>query len=184
MNSNLNCIDAPPPPNEVEESHPSRPFAISVVTSINLPAPAATVWEELMFYEQIEEPPPWLLRLLLPIPLRTEGRPRAVGDEIRCLYQGGDLIKRVTRMTRGWHYDFEVVTQSLALGGGIRLVSGSYTLSALPNGGTRLALETLYTSPRRPRLLCRWIEEKICHLFHGHILSAMRDAVPPHPAKA
>jgi hypothetical protein len=178
MNSNLNYIEAPPPPNEIEQSHAQRVSVISVVTCMDLAAPAAAVWETLMFYEQVEEPPPWLLRLLLPVPLRTEGRPRAVGDEIRCLYQGGDLSKRVTRMTPGRNYDFEVVAQNLALGGGIRLVGGSYTLITLANGSTRLALETLYTSPRRPRWFCRWIEARVCHLFHRHILSAMRAAIP------
>jgi hypothetical protein len=183
MNSHLNCLEAPPP-NEIEKPSLPGSTAISVVTSMELTAPAGDVWDRLMFYEQVEEPPPWLLRLLLPIPLRTEGRPRAVGDEIRCVYQGGDLSKRVTGMTRGWNYEFEVARQNLALLGGIRLVGGSYTLIPLASGSTRLALKTLYTSPWRPRWLCGWIEEKICHLFHRHILKAMRDAAPSRAAEA
>jgi hypothetical protein len=183
MNSDLNCLEALSP-NDTEKRLLPGSTVISVATRMDLAAPAEDVWERLMFYEQIEEPPPWLLRLLLPVPLRTEGRPRVVGDEIRCVYQGGDLIKRVTRMTRGWNYEFDVVRQNLSVGGGIKLAGGSYTLITLANGGTRLILETLYTSPWRPRWLCRWIEERTCHLFHRHILKAMRDAAPLSTADA
>jgi hypothetical protein len=154
-----------------------RPSLISVVTVMNFAAPAEVVWENLMFYEQIEKRPLWLLRLLLPVPVRTEGHPLEVGGRIRCVYRSGYLIKRVTRMTRGWNYDFEVIEQNLTLGGGIRLVGGSYTVSHLPGERTRVMLETLYESPHRPRWLCRWFEARVCHLFHRHILSVMRDTV-------
>ena len=153
-----------------------KPSLISVVTVMDFAAPAEVVWESLMFYEQIERRAPWLLRLLLPVPLRTEGRPRQVGDQVRCLYRSGYLIKRVIRLTQKSHYAFDVIEQNLALGGGMRLAGGSYALRAFPNGRTEVALETLYESFNRPRWLCQWIEERVCHLFHCHILGAMRDA--------
>src|SRR5512133_589493 len=52
----------------------SNQFLNSVVTGTRFPGSIEAVWEKLMFYEQIERRPPWLLRLLLPIPVRTEGR--------------------------------------------------------------------------------------------------------------
>ena len=159
------------------------PTLISVVTVTDFAAPVEVVWESLMFYEQIEKRSPWLLRLLLPVPLRTEGCPREVGDQIQCLYRGGYLIKRVTRITQKSNFAFDVIEQNLALGGGIRLAGGSYALCALPGGRTEVALETLYESPYRPRWLCQWIEARVCHLFHRHILSAMRDAVQIGPAE-
>jgi hypothetical protein len=175
MNSTLNCTEAPPA-KSAEIPLEAKSSLISVVTVMNFAASAEVVWENLMFYEQIEKRAPWLLRLLLPVPLRTEGRPRVVGDEIRCLYRGGYLIKRVTRMTQKSNYAFDVIEQSLALGGGIRLAGGSYALHALPGGRTEVALETLHESSNRPRWLCQWIEARVCHLFHRHILGAMRDA--------
>ena len=57
-------------------------------------------WHGLMFYEQIAERPPLHLRLLLPLPIGTEGPKSQVGDEARCLYEGGHLLKRVTRIDR------------------------------------------------------------------------------------
>jgi hypothetical protein len=135
------------------------------------------VWDGLIFFEQIAERPPLHLRLLLPLPIRTEGRKSEVGDQVNCLYESGNLLKRVTRVERGRHYGFDLVEQNLAVGGGIRLLNGSYTLHALPDGSTEVEVETRYVSPWHPRWLWSPIEAAVCHLFHRHILSAMRSDV-------
>jgi hypothetical protein len=152
----------------------------SVVTGMRFAAPAEAVWKRLMFYEQIERRPPWLLRQLLPIPIRAEGRESEVGDEIKCQYESGYLVKRVTRIIRRRKYSFDVIEQNLTLHGGIRLSGGSYTICELPDGRTEVALETRYTSPNRPRWLCSRIETTVCHLFHRHILGAMWDDMELH----
>ncbi len=156
-------------------AHPPR----SVVTRIRFAAAAEQVWDVLLYYEQIEERPPLLLRLLLPVPIRTEGSKAKVGDEARCSYEGGHLLKRVTHVDRGHHYGFEVVEQNLVLGGGLALTGGCYTLRELPEGSTEVAVTTRYTSNRRPRWLFLPIETAVCHLFHRHLLTAMRRRVKP-----
>lgn len=128
-----------------------------------------------MFYEQIERRPALLLRLMLPLPIRAEGRKSEVGDVMTCHYSSGHLIKRVTQVIRGSAHIFEIVEQRLALGGGIEVLGGSYTLRRLADGGTELALTTRYSSPHRPRWLWTPIETLVCHTFHRHILNAMRD---------
>ena len=148
-------------------------FLVSVVTGMRFTAPIEAVWERLMFYEEIKKRPPWILRRLLPIPIRTEGHATAVGDETRCCYQDGYLLKRVTQIAQGQFYAFEVVEQRLSLPGGIRLAQGSYTLRELPNSDAEVLLETRYLSSNRPRWLCQRIEVAVCHLFHSHILSAI-----------
>ena len=75
----------------------------SVVTRTKLDVPPEQAWEGLMFYEQIVERPSLPLRLLLPAPIRTEGRKESVGDEARCFYESGQLLKRVTRIERGFN---------------------------------------------------------------------------------
>jgi hypothetical protein len=148
--------------------------ASSVVTAMTIAASAARVWDGLMFYEQIPGRPPLALRLLLPSPRGTRGPRSAVGDETRCLYDRGHLLKRVTGIDPRRHYGFDVVEQDVAIGTGIRLTGGGYTLVELPDGSTRLELETRYLSPARPRWLCRPIEAAVCHAFHRHILRGMR----------
>ena len=140
---------------------------------MNFAASPEKVWDGLMFYEEIDAPPPLHLRLLLPVPIRTEGRKSVVGDETTCVYEGGHLLKRITQIDSCRYYGFEVVEQNLAVGGTI-LSGGCYTLRELPGRGTEVAITTRYTSPRRPGWLWKPIEATVCHMFHRHLLSSMR----------
>ncbi len=152
----------------------ARQQSASVTTRQDFNAPPEAVWEALMFYEEIAECPPFFLRLLLPVPVGTEGRKFEVGGEVKCHYVGGHLLKRVTQIIRTRNYAFEVIEQNLALGGGIKLLGGDYTLQELSEGQTRVALTTRYASPHSPRWLCGRLEAVLCHSFHRHILNAMR----------
>jgi len=146
----------------------------TVSTRMEMAATPSEVWEALMFYEQIEDRPPFLLRLLLPVPIRTEGRKSEVGDAARCIYEGGHLVKRVTEIDRARRYGFEVVVQELGVGGRMRLQGGWYELRALPGGGTEVETGTRYVSGKRPRWLWAPVEAAVCHMFHRHILRSMR----------
>lgn len=145
-----------------------------VVTRMVFRAPIDRVWRTIMFYEQIDQRPPLHLRWLLPVPLGTEGRKTAVGDEAKCLYEGGFLVKRVVRVVAAELYAFEVIEQELAFGGGMRLSGGAYRLRSQADGSTEVALTTRYRGGWRPRWLLAPIEGVVCHMFHRHILRAMR----------
>jgi hypothetical protein len=151
------------------QTHPTR-----VATQMTFSGSTQHVWSGLMFYEQIETRPPVYLRLLLPVPIETIGPKSAVGDEARCVYERGHLIKRITQIDPGRHYAFEVSEQALEGRGGMRLSGGEYTLRALGDDRTEVTLATHYVSPRRPRWFWRPIERMVCHAFHRHILRAMR----------
>jgi len=154
----------------------SRRFS-SVVTRADFEASPEVVWKALIFYEQIKERSPLFLRLLLPVPLRTEGRKSKVGNEVRCIYEGGHLLKRITQITCARNLAFEIIEQNLPLGGGIKLSRGSYTLRELPSGRTEVALKTEYTSQRNPRWLWTSLEAFVCRMFHRHLLRAMRRSI-------
>ncbi len=150
---------------------------VSVVTGMRFSARPEQVWDGLMFYEQIARRPPLHLRLLLPVPMRTEGRQSAVGDVTRCVYREGHLLKRVTEIVPWRLCRFEVLEQVLPIAGEVRLASGSYTLRELADRSTRVELETRYVSSQYPRWLWGPMEIAVCHAFHRHILGAMRRAV-------
>ena len=150
-----------------------RPWT-DVTTHVVVAADPAKVWTSLVFYEGIEEAPPWYLQLLLPRPIRTQGAKAAVGDQATCLYQGGHLLKRVTRIDPDRRYEFTVVEQHLGIGGGIKLSGGSYVLNDLGGGRTTLSITTRYSDGHRPRWLARPVEEAVCHLFHRHLLNAIK----------
>lgn len=125
-----------------------------------------------MFFEEIPDCPPFVLRTFLPTPIGTDGCKFEIGGQVKCRYVGGHLLKRVTQVIEGRNYAFEVIEQNLALGG-INLLGGDYTLRPLAKGWTRVALATHYASLNQPRWLCSWFEARVCHLFHRHILGVM-----------
>jgi len=146
----------------------------TVVSAGVLPASPAQVWNALRFYEQLAERPSWLLRALLPTPLRTDLRPWEAGVETRCLYEDGFVVKRLTHVEPPSRCEFEVVLQRLEIGRGIRLAGGLYGLSETPGRGTRLELQTRFESAARPREFWRPIEAAVCRIFHRHILASLR----------
>jgi hypothetical protein len=166
-----------PPAKKTMPEHASAVEA-SVRTSMEFAAAREELWHNLLFYEQIEERPPLLLRLLLPVPLGVEGNRSGIGDEVRCVYASGHLLKRVTQITAGESYRFDVVEQRLKIGGGIRLLRGAYLLQSLPSGGTRMSLETDYAAGWRPRRLWRPIEARVCGMFHRYILKSIQNPGP------
>ncbi|MEO6773647.1 MAG: hypothetical protein ABI467_11615 [Kofleriaceae bacterium] len=155
----------------------ATPNTTTVTTSMSFHAPAERVWDRLMFYEQIDQRPPLHLRLLLPVPIETIGRKSEVGDEARCMYEGGYLVKRVTQIMLGARYEFVVAEQALEVGSGIQLSGGEYVIDELSETLSKVQIVTRYTSTRRPRWWWRPIERVVCHSFHRHILRAMRRKV-------
>jgi hypothetical protein len=155
------------------ESCRAREHSASVTTCQDFFAPRDAVWEVLMFYEEVVQTRPFLLRRFLPTPIGTEGCKSEVGGEVKCRYVDGHLLKRVTHIVRGHNYAFEIIEQNLTLGG-IMVLGGDYTLRKLSEGRTRVALATRYASPNYPRWLFGRVEAAVCHLFHHYILTAMR----------
>ena len=148
--------------------------SLGVITRMIFEASPSQAWKSLMFYEEIGKPPPFYLRLLLPVPIGTEGKTSKIGNEAKCLYEGGYLLKRTTNIQTDQLYEFEVIEQNLVVGGGMRLSGGRYSLRALPGDRTEVSVETRYLSNRRPRWLWRPLEAMVCHWFHRYLLASMR----------
>jgi hypothetical protein len=149
----------------------------SVRTTMAFAAPVTRVWNGLLFYEQIDERPPLYLRVLLPVPLGTQKTEAVVGARVRCSYEGGHLVKRITELDPRRCYRFDVVEQTLVIGGGMTLSGGSYSLRERPDGRTEVAVTTRYARGRRPAWFWQPVEAAVCHLFHRHLLAAVRRKV-------
>ena len=149
----------------------------SITTGMTFATSTDKVWEGLLFYEEIDGQPPAYLRLLLPIPIRTEGKISEVGSEVMCLYEGGHLLKRITRIEAERFYEFEVAEQSISVGGSMLLCGGGYTLRKLSDAATEVAVETRYISSKWPRWFWRPLEGIVCHCFHRYLLISMRHKI-------
>lgn len=173
MNTELNTAATDKP----YKAGPAATQATSISTRMTFTTSPDKVWDGLLFYEEIDGQPPTYLRLLLPIPIGTKGKISEVGSEVVCLYQGGHLLKRITRIEAECLYEFEVAEQTVSLGGGMRLCGGGYTLRELSDGTTEVVVETRYISNKWPRWLWRPLEGIVCHWFHRYLLSSMRNKI-------
>ena len=158
-----------------------------VTTRLQLPAAPDRVWGSLKFYEEVPSRPGALLRIGLPAPVRSEGEKTRAGGTVRCVYEGGYVLKRTTAAEPPNVLRFEVFEQRLGLERCLSLSDGVYGIRAVP-GGSEVALTTRYRGHLRPRALFRPLERRLTHEIHGHILAGMRSALeaaasPPVQAK-
>jgi hypothetical protein len=149
----------------------------AVETLVHFQATPEAVWQGMLLYEDVPVRPPFVLRALLPFPLRTEGDKTRVGATIQCTYEGGDLVKRIQVVERPHLLKFEVTQQRLGIESCVVTVGGSYEIR--PCGDhTRIVLTTHYLGHLRPRFLWRPVERFMAHQLHRHILNGMRASMP------
>lgn len=136
------------------------------------------VWRRLLSYEEITLRPPWLLRTILPQPIRTTGDKARLFSDLQCTYRGGHLVKHLVTVDPPHCLRFEVTQQRLGIEPCLRALAGSYQLDS-QGPHTRLLLTTQYLAKLRPRWLWRPIEHHLGHIFHRHLLNGMRHRNPP-----
>lgn len=145
----------------------------SVSTRVYFDAGPETVWSRIIFYEEVPEQPPFLLRSFLPCPVRSHGDKAGPGAKVECAYDGGDLLKRITSVERPHLVQFEVLEQQLGIEGCVRALGGSYRIR--PRGsGSEITLTTYYLAYLRPRFLWRPVEKFLAGELHRHILRGMK----------
>ena len=126
-----------------------------------------------MFYEEVPHRPGFVLRLLLPTPLRTAKAGLWPGATVHCSYSGGGyLTKRITAIEPPLIVRFDVLQQHLGIEACLTTVAGSYQIRRLETG-SEVALTTSYRGHLRPRWLWRLLEQRLAHSFHRHILRGM-----------
>jgi Polyketide cyclase / dehydrase and lipid transport len=147
-----------------------------IVTRVHIRASAHTVWDHLVLYEQVPGRAPFLLRTLLPQPLGTDGDKTQVGATVRCVYQGSDLVKRITAVEPHRLLQFEVVEQRLGIEDCVLTRSGSYEIHACGEAAD-VVLTTNYEAYLRPRYLWRRVEALLVSQLHRHILFGVNAAL-------
>jgi len=152
----------------------------AAVTTVRFDAPPEAVWRGMLFYEEVPRRPLLFLRLFLPRPLRTSGEKTIVGSIIRCEYDGGSLVKRITRADAPHRVEFDVLEQRLGVEGCVSMGHGSYDIAGV-DGGSDVVLTTNYRGHLRPRWLLRPLERYLAHAVHRHILAGMREVLAAAP---
>jgi hypothetical protein len=148
----------------------------AVATRVRLNATPEMVWNHIVLYEEVPGQPPFLLRALLPHPVRTEGDKTRVGAIVRCAYREGDLVKRIASVAPPQFLQFEVIEQRLGIERCTLMLSGSYQIHPCGNASDVL-LTTNYRAYLRPRFLWRPLEALLVGQLHSHILDGVRQAI-------
>jgi hypothetical protein len=148
----------------------------AVETALHLNATPEEVWQGILFYEEVPHRPLWFLRIFLPRPIRTDGEKTRVGAIVRCTYDSGHLLKRITAVEPAHLMRFDVLEQRLGVEDCVSMSQGSYEILAMGDG-SHVVLTTHYRSRLRPRRLWRPLERCLAHRLHRHILDGMRMAL-------
>lgn len=151
-----------------------------VCTSGRLSCQARRAWEKVCFYEHIELQPSLLLRTVLPVPQRTSGAYRKVGDVSRCMYSdGGYLTKKIRRIADGQRIDFDVIEQSIRYAATIALKGGTIQIESHADDTCSVRMLTRYEVRGAARLIPRFFINHVVSAMHKIVLRDMQARLAP-----
>jgi hypothetical protein len=142
------------------------------------------------FYEHIATPPSLLLRTVLPVPQRTTGSYRKVGDVSRCIYSdGGYLTKKIHRIAEGERIDFDIIEQSIRYAGRIMLRGGTIQIESHADETCSVRMLTRYELRGAARFIPRFFINHVVSAMHKIVIRDMqarlvRSSVPALPVAA
>ena len=146
-----------------------------VSTSGRLPCEAQRAWEKVCFYEHIATQPSLLLRTTLPVPLKTTGAYRRVGDVSRCMYSdGGYLAKQITQLVDGKRIDFDIIEQTIRYAGKINLRGGTIQIESHDDGTSSVHMLTRYELRGPARLIPRSFIDLVVSAMHKIVIHDMQ----------
>jgi hypothetical protein len=159
-----------------------------VVTSVDIDAPAAVVWQKVVSFGDITTPPRWYLRTGLAYPLRARLEGAGVGAVRRCEFTTGAFIEPITVWDEPRRLAFDVVSQppplqewspytrvyAPHLDGFFRTSHGEFRLIALGDRRTRLEGRTWYTLEMQPVAYWSVVADGILHAIHTRVLEHIK----------
>ena len=154
-------------------------------TSGRLSCSAQRAWDKVCFYEHIAIQPSLLLRTVLPVPQRTSGAYRAVGDVSRCMYSdGGYLTKQIRQIASGQRIDFDIIEQSIRYATRILLKGGTIQVEPHDDGTCSVHMLTRYELRGVARFIPRVFINHVISAMHRIVIRDMQVRLAPQPATA
>jgi hypothetical protein len=156
----------------------------AVRSHIHLRCEAEAAWDKVCFYEHIELRPTWLLRTVLPVPVRTTGACRKAGDISSCLYSDGGYLSKQIRRIGDRRVDFDVIEQTIRYAGRIDLQGGRIRVEQHADGGCGVEMITWYEL-RTPWLkLLRPAIDYVVRAMHRIVMRDMKYKLEPRYGQA
>jgi uncharacterized membrane protein YhaH (DUF805 family)/uncharacterized protein YndB with AHSA1/START domain len=166
-----------------------EPLALrEVVSVIEISAPRERVWEYVVAFSGLTEPPRWFFRLGLAYPQRARIEGRGVGALRRCEFSTGAFVEPITVWEAPTRLAFDVAAQPppLAEWSPYRRVwapahddyfrshRGEFRLIPLPGGRTRLEGRTWYTLDMAPALYWHLWGDALIGRIHQRVLAHVK----------
>lgn len=158
--------------------------AREVVSSIEIDAPVAVVWKNVVSFAELPEPDSWLFETGIAFPLRARIEGSGVGAVRYCEFSTGAFVEPITVWDEPRRLAFDVLEQPVPmeewsfyddvqpphLTTAFRSVRGEFRLTALPGGRTRLEGSTWYLLEMAPGVYWQVWADAIVHRIHERVL--------------
>jgi len=159
-----------------------------VVTSIDIDAPPAAVWQNVVAFSELPQPEHWLFNTGIAYPLRARIEVTGVGAVRHCEFSTGSFVEPITTWDEPRTLSFDVIEQPLPmeewsfysrispphLEKSFRSVRGEFRLIPLPDGGTRLEGSTWYVMDLGPAVYWKVWGDAILHRIHQRVLAHVK----------
>jgi hypothetical protein len=171
-----------------EAQTPREPALRSVVTVVEVDAPPAVVWRQVVAFPPLAPPTDLVFRTGLAYPLRAEIVGTGVGAVRHCVFSTGPFVEPVTVWDEPRCLAFDVTDQPPPmeelspfhihpphLDNFLVSRRGQFKLTELPGGRTRLEGTTWYTNRMWPADYWGVWSDAIIGRIHRRVLDHVRD---------
>lgn len=170
------------------EAGVAEPRLREVTTSIEIDAPPAVVWNNVVGFSELPPPPEWYFQFGIAYPTRARIEGSGVGAVRRCEFSTGPFVEPITAWEPPRRLAFDVVSQPPSmtelspyrkihaphLEGYMSSRRGEFRLIPLESGGTRLEGSTWYTLSIFPEEYWVIWGEALLHRIHGRVLAHVK----------
>jgi hypothetical protein len=170
-----------------ESDQPSTPRLHEVTTRIEVFAPIQSVWNEVIAFDRIEDPPKGIFRLGIAYPMEARIEGSGVGAVRHCVFSTGPFIEPITRWDAPHALEFDVISNpppmkefspwghidTPHLHDTFTSERGRFRLYE-DDGKTILEGTTWYRQRIYPDFYWHKISDQIIHLIHLRVLEHIR----------
>ena len=161
----------------------------TVLTAVDIDAPASTVWRNVISFGDIQGRPAWYFRTGLAYPLRARLDGVGVGAVRHCEFTTGAFVEPITVWDEPRVLAFDVIRQppplrelspysrvyAPHLDGFFRTSHGEFRLVQLSPTRTRLEGRTWYSLDMQPSIYWNVLADSILHAIHRRVLEHVKE---------
>ena len=170
-----------------EKVGPAETPRMSVQTSIQIDAPTSKVWQNLIEFPDVGEPPTSLFRFGVAYPIHARITDDGIGTIRQCLFSTGTYVEKITAWEEGRRLGFTVVSgpegmrewspydiHPRHLDGYFVPESAEFRLTATPDGGTQLEGISWYRNSMWPSPYWRLWSDALLHQVHMRVFQHIK----------